>query len=92
MFILKTFSPTADADYSTTLVPNLLTFPTGAVAGNSQCFDVTTLPDVFVEGTENFFINLASASPLVTISAASQATVNIIDDDCRLLGFAVLHY
>ena len=85
VYIEESFSPTANVDYNTNLVPSLLTFPSGAVAGNSQCFDVTTLLDGLVEGVEDFLISLVSASSLVTVDpATSQATVNIIDVDGRL--------
>ena len=77
--------PTAGDDYSTTLLPSLLTFPVGAVAGNTQCFDVEIISDVLVEGIENFFLSVASVSPIVAVDpAANQATVNIIDPDSRL--------
>lgn len=54
------------------------------MAGTTQCFNVTVLPDDLVEGVEDFFLNVVAASALVTVdSATNQATVNILDDDSR---------
>ena len=54
------------------------------MAGDTQCFDVTILSDVLVEGVEDFFLNVASVSPLVTVDpGANQATVNIVDPDSK---------
>lgn len=81
--ITEWLSPsTADDDYSATLLPSVLIFPVGSVAGDTQCFDVAIIDDVLVEGVEDFFLSVVSVSPLVTVDqAANQAAVNIISTD-----------
>ena len=79
------FSPTANIDYSTTLQPNILTFPAESMAGDTQCFDVTIIDDILMEGVEDFFLNVVSTSSLVSVDpGTNQATVCIFDDECRL--------
>lgn len=74
--------PTANVDYSTTLLPSVLIFPVGSAAGDTQCFDVAIIDDDVLEEVEDFFLNVVSVSPLVTVNqAANQATVNIISND-----------
>src|SRR5262249_17265004 len=58
----------------------VLTFPPGTTSGS---VDVTMKPDLAVEGTEDFFVNLGS--PVNATIGKGQGVCTIIDDDALLL-------
>jgi len=64
------------------------------MAGDTQCFDVTIINDILMEGVEDFFLNVVSTSSLVSVDpGTNKATVWILDDECRLhifLSFSML--
>ena len=67
--------------------PYTVTFPAGQTTAT---FDVPINDDNILEGNENFIliINSSSLPSDVTVGSPGQATVNIVDDDCKLsLGY-----
>lgn len=59
-----------------------LTFPVGSQMGDTVCAPVIIIDDQLVEGDETFFLSLGTILAFIEISP-EQATVTIIDDDCK---------
>ena len=48
-----------------------------------ECADLSIIDDDMVEPTETFFVNVSSLDEGVVITAPSQATISILDNDQR---------
>lgn len=49
----------------------------------SMCFNVEIIRDVLVENLETFLISIKSLDTRLLISGSNQATINIIDSNCK---------
>ena len=56
------------------------TFPTGSVDGATQCFTITLVDDLLLEGDENFSVDL-TVNTAGVIEGNTITTVIIIDDE-----------
>ena len=71
-------SAVAGSDYEQISAP--LTFPTGSVAGDMQCVNISIVDDFLFEGDETFTVSLTVTTPGV-MEGNTSTTVTIRDDD-----------
>ena len=74
-------SADSGSDYEQVSAP--LTFPTGSVAGDMQCVNISIVDDVVFEGDETFTVTLTVTTPGV-MEGNTLTIVTIRDDDRKL--------
>ena len=69
--------------------PYTVTIPAGSTTAT---FNVPITDDMILEGEENFMLTIDPSLPDgVTRGTPSEATVTIVDNDCKLLNKAILN-
>ncbi len=63
-----------------------VTFTVGSFDGVAECINVTVLPDEFVEGEEDFTLELILNSVGNSLSIGNNSTaIAIIDSNCKFM-------
>ena len=80
------------SDYSTTTPVDVTFMSASAMDGDTACVNIMIIDDNAFEGPHSFTVEVSNVEiesgetdPLVTIGTQSSATVNIVDNDGKIL-------